>query len=911
MNRCLLFIVIALGFAASNWSAERARAQSPRATVKNPVLLDNMEGATPALRLVEPASGIQIVEQAMQQGGATDRTAERIVLAVPPGLSGHLAYNLPAAHVIDDFQLGVWVKCNRPGTRLAATVVLPHSIDPTTGEARRILVRSDKLAGVGGWELVTLDNLFVAVARQSRVLRAQRVGEIDERGAQVVQLVIMAPGGEGLTELYVDQIAMYGVLVQPGSSAAKAPLFAGPADGPAAKPENDQATPTHAAAPANPIAAPKCPRIVQWQGEPFALLKQIGFDGVWMARVPNPDELAEARRLGMAVVCPPPGEALAANRIDGVFDPVIAWDLGELADADELALAQSQAQRLLRCEGNAGRPTLARPRGMTRAASGVADMLMVQRPMAGSNVSWPWYAIWLGQQRRCVRPGTPLWVGVETHYGPGRRAQLAALREDASSVVPVTLAHLSQATTAALTTQPGAFVFQSQASLAAPDEASRIRRLSLELTNLRLGLMQPWLAESKSAVAARSNRDDLSAMVMKFERSHLIVPLRWSEDASFPATTSAPSVAGVPPTTVFVLPGVPESTDAYLLSSAGYDRLRTRRVTGGLEVSVDSLPDDGMVLLTEDGFAFSHIERYLREHGPLAARARVELAALRRQQAARAISQLPAEVERAIAARAMLSQVDSLLATVVETMEDRQFAAAFARAAQSERLLGELEARVWATIGGGLQAAAHPLPPHWSTVADGLRVASAMASGGPSKGAPSGDFENIDDFVATWERYVAAEDQASDPAATTIRLSPEVPQQGAYCLELAASPETEGKLPTVASGPRAWVTSPPIAVPPGCLLEVTGWARVPEPLGSVDPLLVFDSIGGEESALRFDAAPSWTPFRFVRAVPPGTRCRLTIALGAAGRAQVDSLQYRFIELTPTVQQVARQASDVR
>lgn len=908
MNRCLPFIVTVALIAASNWSSPRALSEPPRLPAQAPVLLDNMDGAAPSLRLVDATTGVRIVEHSMRPGNATDRSAERIVLAVPPGLSGHLAYDLPTAHVIDDFQLSVWVKCNRPGTRLAATVALPRSIDSATGEPRTILVRSDMLAGTGGWEQVTLNNLFVAVARQARVLRAQQIGEIDERGAQVTQLVILAPGGAGLTELYVDQIAMYGVLVQPGRTEPKQPLTAAP---------SAKQTATTETAAANPIAAPRCPRIIQWQGEPFALLKQIGFDGVWMAREPNADELVEARRLGMALVCPPPAQALSANRIDAAFDPVIAWDLGAATGADELAFAQSQAQRLLRCEGNAGRPTVVRPVGMTRAASSVADAVLVQRPMAGADVSWPWYAIWLGQQRRAARPGTPLWVGVETHYGTGRRTQLAALRADGASAVALSLAHLSQATTAALTAQPAAFVFQSAASLATQDESSRMRRLALELTNLRLGLMQPWLAESKSTVAARSNRDDLSAVVMKFERSHLIVPLRWGGKSEVAGGASS-SASGAPTPTIFLLPGVPESTDAYLLSSAGYDRLRTQRVTGGLEVSVDALSDDAMILLTEDGFAFSHIERYLREHGSLAARARVELAALRRQQAARAIAQLPLEVEQATGARAALGQVDTQLAAVIETMQQRQFAAAFARAATSEQLLDALEARVWAAIDAGLPTAAHPLPAHWSTIGDGVRVAAALAAGsGPLQGAPGGEFESLDEFVGSgWERHMAptgGEASGTSPgtSAAVIRLSPEAPQQGAYCLELDSQAAEDGALPAVASGARAWVTSPPIAVPPGCLLEVTGWVRVPSPLGTIDPLVIFDSIGGEESALRFDAAPQWTPFRLVRAVPPGAECRVTIALGAAGRAQVDSLQYRFIPILPMTQNVVRVPNTTR
>ena len=70
--------------------------------------------------------------------------------------------------------------------------------------------------------------------------------------------------------------------------------------------------------------------------------------------------------------------------------------------------------------------------------------------------------------------------------------------------------------------------------------------------------------------------------------------------------------------------------------------------------------------------------------------------------------------------------------------------------------------------------------------------------------------------------------------------------------------------------------------------------RVAEaPIGSADPLLIFDSIGGEESAVRVDVVA------LLAAVPAGPRaaagaeCRVTIALGGVGRAQVDSLAVSF------------------
>ena len=91
-----------------------------------------------------------------------------------------------------------------------------------------------------------------------------------------------------------------------------------------------------------------------------------------------------------------------------------------------------------------------------------------------------------------------------------------------------------------------------------------MRALALELTNLRLGMVEPWLARGKAATPARSSRPDLTAMVLTVERSHLVVPLRW-DDATQVGCRRRRGKCDFRQPTSLLLPGVPESCDAYLL----------------------------------------------------------------------------------------------------------------------------------------------------------------------------------------------------------------------------------------------------------------------------------------------------------------------------------------------------------
>jgi hypothetical protein len=854
-----------------------------------------MDDATPAFKLLNPSSEVRILGQAVEaQRNRFGNGAERIIVAASAGSSAQLAYDLPEAVVLSETRLTAWVSCNRPGAQLAAMIVLPRSIDAKTGEPRRLLIRSNKNGRGGDWEQLEFSDVARELPAQVRVARAQYGGAIDEREAYVTQLVILAPGGPGVTDLTVDQLAMYGVLNVGGDAPGSAPnaIASGGVVMPAA--HNAAATATTPVLAASGGRPPAVPRIIQWQGEPLEYLQKLGFDAVWMGRPPIDSELAAARRLGMFIVCEPPTpEQMRTTPLDGRFAQVMAWDLGTLTQPGDLALCHRWAQAIEYYETDRTRPVLLRPTGMTREASRIADLVMIGRPALGSTLSWPAYGAWLGQQRRLARGNAPLWVKVETHCGGHFAAQLGALRGGSAAIVPATFHDLSMSTAAAFSVSPRGFCFESRSSLAGGEPENQIRGLALELTNLRLGLAEPWLAGGKSATVAQSNRQDLSGLVIKVERSHLIVPLRWSDQALAPGPRTKPQPIS------FKLPGVPESSDAYLLSIAGSQRLPAKRVTGGLQVTVDHLPDDAFLLVTEDGYAYSHIERYLRQHAPRAAHARVELAALRRQQAAQALAALP-EID----ARAELAAVDAQMTAVVETMRRRDLAGAFACAAEAERLLDDALRRVAAMAAPSLPAGSAPLPLDWTTLAELRSLEAALPSGTPPQVLPGGDFEDLNILLQSgWQRM----EQPPAGVKTTVRLSPEAPSRGAYCLELQVQTDgVGGVIPVLPTAP-VWVTSPPLYAPPGHLIEICGQVRVPEaPLGLADPLVIFDSVGGEEGEIRVESSPAWQPFRMVRVPSPGAELRLTIALGGIGRAQVDDLTVRYVPMrAPAVAQTPR------
>ncbi|MCG8449520.1 MAG: hypothetical protein MI725_08075 [Pirellulales bacterium] len=870
-------------------------AAEPQSTSRRPipVLLDDMDGPQTALRLANPSSGLGIIHHAINQqhyrfGGGS----EHVRLTCPAGTSAQLAYQVPPAPVIDELRISTSVMCNRPGVRLGATVVLPRSRNPATGMPMELLLLGGLADQAGNWQKLVLDDVAKAVQRQTRVARMQHGGNLDEREAYLSGVVLLAPGGQGITDLLVDRIEVYGVVrfdstreVSSSTSAAGGHPTAGRPAGPVAQSKDQSESNSEAL------------RIIQWQGEPLATLAQLGFDGVRMGRLPTQEESRQARQYGLSLICPPPTpQQLSAEGLGEEFSAVSVWELGEQLSPDELELAHRWQQLLKRHDPQENRPALISAQLYTREASRIADVVLLQRELLHSDLSMRDYSTWLTRHQRLTRPGTPIWTSVETQLGTDAAQQLAALCPAVAEETSASYAQIVAMTSAAFGAKCRGFCFQSHSSLAENDPGARRRALTLELVNIRLGLAKPWLTKGKLLAGARSTLPDLSALVFQVERSHLLVPVLWSDNLHSvePSETQGP--------VSFVVPGVAESSEAYLLTMVGPQRLRHQRVTGGIRVSVDKLPHDAFLLLTDDQQAFSQVARYLRRKGPRAARIRRELVAMRLQDSVRVAQQLGSSVAVANQLQSQLGQAQrELQACDRHLLTGKNFELAYKQAMAAEQTLNRGERMLRAELDPPLAFGIATLPDQRR-----LQRFLSMASARENRLA-GGGFEDLPAMLAAGWRH---RQLPLEGVTTAVRLSPEAPHRGTYCLELEALPANEAASATMIPTAPVWITSAPISAKAGELVEITGFVRVPDALlGSVDGLQIIDSLGGAEMALRVPLARSWQPFRVLRAATADTEVTVTLALTGFGVAQVDDLQVRTVKLPSTnmIPQVAQVA----
>ena len=94
------------------------------------------------------------------------------------------------------------------------------------------------------------------------------------------------------------------------------------------------------------------------------------------------------------------------------------------------------------------------------------------------------------------------------------------------------------------------------------------------------------------------------------------------------------------------------------------------------------------------------------------------------------------------------------------------------------------------------------------------------------------------------------------------------------------------------------VNSPPVRLPPGSWVRVSGWIKTAADIrASADGVMFYDTTAGEAHALRLVGQPTWKQFHFYRKVPTTGDIRVRMALTGFGTVYFDDIRVEPI-VTP-------------
>jgi hypothetical protein len=139
------------------------------------------------------------------------------------------------------------------------------------------------------------------------------------------------------------------------------------------------------------------------------------------------------------------------------------------------------------------------------------------------------------------------------------------------------------------------------------------------------------------------------------------------------------------------------------------------------------------------------------------------------------------------------------------------------------------------------------------------------------------------------------------------QTKPGLPHEGKQCAMLQIKAKNPMAVPQALERTLLAITSPPVQLKPGTLVQVSGWICIPTPIGaSADGALFYDSAGGEPLAIRLSEPTPWTKFTLYRRVPASGTMQVTLALTGLGTVYFDD-----VRIEPLVPATAVSASSQR
>ena len=863
--------------------------------------VESFETLEKTWRMADHDCTVNLQQHARVYGQAhAGQACEYVQFRAGTGTFAHLIHDIPASRVIAELSVSLWVKSNRTGLQLAARVVLPRSKDPRTGAPLTALIRGESYSQAGVWQKLTIDQIDLLVSRQLPLLRSQLAGEVSDREAYCDLVVLNGYGGTGASEIWLDDLE-----VTCAGSADVSPVRT-PGEPP---PETALTSPPVTEAPKSAMASrdqstislggrPRLVRAIDYNGEPFAYLKSLGFHAVRLLAPPTPTQLQEAESSELRLIVPPPlGIAAGATSADARSADervVLAWDLGDSVTNELLEPTRRLATQLQAVPDTLRRPMLCLPRDGVWHFSRLVDLIVLEPPCPQSSLPLEQLGDWYLQRARLMRPGTPFWASIRTQMHPSVREQTLAFGDQ--SPVPPTLEpeQIQLLTYHAIASGARGLWFRSESRLDATDRQTQLRAKALEYLNLELQRIEAWAATGSHESEVTTSDPTVRASLLKTDRSRLLLVIRKLRDQQYVAGREDPR-----PITLEIA-GIPTTDEAYLIGETGLQRLRHER-NAGMLITLPPPAQVSLVVLTQDSLAVNFLAMEINKTRPRRDALAGEIAA-------------------------------NVYATVVETSQQLQSALPVSRTAGQDwngsalsQARSALQHYERLTTGGGheraeeflqhgLQLLASARYEQWSSIASAfpMPVASPLcvsyhnlpqhlalsqqlrsATWGPNALA-GGDLEDLQHLQsAGWRNLTSLPSELH----TRVELSLINPRSGRSSLRIQCWPAQADQAPPVIESPPLSIVSGPVPVRAGQIVRIHGWARVPERIqGSLDGLLIYDSIAGRALAGRLDQAPDWQEFTLYRAIPRDTSLTLTFALSGIGEASLDEVTVNALDL---------------
>lgn len=841
---------------------------------------ETFESPDYAWKMANADCGVRVIKQERTFEQAHEgSSSEHLRFVAGQGTHLYYTFDLGRSPIIEETNLSLWLKADKARMQLLARVVLPRSLDERSGKPITALLQGDEYTEVGSWQQLQVKDLKKLLARQTVVLRKQFGPHVDAGEAYIDLLVLNAYGGPGEANVWIDDLEVKGIV---DSEWAKDITPRGATDG-----QEATATPP-AVVDGNVLLVEKRPllvRAIEHQGEPLEVIKALGFNAVSLATPPDAELNAEAKRLGLWLIAPPPDFG-ADTRAGNKLDRVIVWQLGHGLDSKELAATRILAAELRAADRALHRPMLAIVNRDVWNYSREIELLGYQLPPLFTARAAGDGSAALRATSVKARAGSQYWAFVPVCPSPALLEQISLLDRGAPTGIAPDLEQARTAMLAALAGGARGLVFQTSSRLDAEDEASQQTANVLRLLNLELNLIEPWCAGGSAPLDSRTSDPMLASTVLQTERSRLVILQREQILGQF----------GVPPVAIdnmqLALPGVPTSDRFYHLTPDGLRQLDQPLGSAGTKLHLTEAGHTALVAVTQDPLVIQHLQRTAAAQRRETVELRLQLASNRLTSTALVGEEIRAAISPPRDVIPKLREAQRFLQEADDLLLRGDLTGCYRHTRRVESFVIQARRQWWDAARSSFSSPlSSPCCVTFDTLPSHLRLIARLQQGSWTKnGLPAGDCEQLDQLLATgWkqQRGDLAEVQAG------VELSTRQPHGGSSCIRLVAQSGSKGDI--LFDEPAVSIATGPILARERQVARLHGFVRVPEALGGIySGLLIYDNFAGPTLADSIGHAPEWREITLYRAVPRDGELSFTFGLAGIGEAFIDDLTIELV-----------------
>jgi hypothetical protein len=813
----------------------------------------------------------------------------------------YYVYQIPSrAPLSPELRAGLWLRSKSQGVQLFVRVVLPHvhsAKSPDT--AYTTLLEGSRYANTNNWQRLEIGNVANAMKQKVQALRLELGVDIDTTDAYVDQILLnLCVNTAGDTQVWINELEV-GPVLDDRHPDRVVPATTG-------QPNAHRRSNALVEINRDQLMVEGKPffiRGIRLTDTPVQVHKLAGFNALFLDSDISQATLDEVAKTDLFAIPTlklnepdQPQEGLTlASRVSGEdisrdsltkftqLNRLLFWYLGGDRGAEQVDQV-SRAAAIVR-EVDPDRPIGVNAWDGLWPYSRNVDLLGVYRWPLNTSLDLAKYREWLMQRRVLERPGTFSWTWIQTHL-TDRYTQLVYDRPASAAFdepIGPQPEQIRLLTYIALSTGCHGLGFWSDRFLALTHQG-RDRLLAVALLNLELQMLEPLLL---SAVRApqwiETSNPNVKAAVLFGDKGILVLPIWMGEFGQ--CVPGQEAVVGLKIT----VPLIPSNYNCWEINPAELRSITPKRVAGGSEITLPDFSLTAAVAFTSDvgpEGLLAYWQDLCRRSAKPASEWSIDLAQIELSKVRIITDQIAQVAPTVTGTDALLRNAESRIRTALSLHDHLKFQEAYAEANRAMRPIRQLMNYQWhkAVADLGTPVATpysvgyYTLPRHWA-----FMNAIKRATPGDNQ-LHGGNFESPDQ---SWSMSQTTLDEVKCAAF----YSNNHPHLGTSCLELNVKPKDPEAKPAALERTFVAVTSPAVQLPPGTIVRISFWMRIPEPItASADGALFYDNVGGEPLSVRLTDKMEWKQFTLYRKVPVSGQVFVTMALTGLGTAQFDDVK---------------------